>query len=116
MPSIADGFAGKIASSMGGFTQRILGQASHIDRLQQGGAGAASGPAPAGSPTLAKGASLESVVARVATDPQFAEQVMGALERHPPLLAKAARTMAMRPDLAAKLPVGIQSRLGLRGR
>lgn len=106
MSTIENGFAGLIGRTVGGFTDKILGQAAHIDRLQRGqGAGAA--------PPLKAGASLEQVVARVRQDPAFADQVMQALERHPPLMRKAQATMAARPDLAAKLPAPVRGRLGL---
>lgn len=99
MASIENGFANMTARVSGGFNQQILGQASYIDQLQQGGSGAAG---------TSSGASPEQLVQRLAADPALAQQAIQAMQNNPALLQKAVRDLAQRPDLARGLPRSIK--------
>ncbi len=98
MASIENSFANMTARVSGGFGQQILGQASYINRLQQGGA----------SSGVPGGQTPEQFVARLAADPALAQQAIQAMQKNPALAQKAVRDLAQRPDLARALPRSIK--------
>ncbi|MEQ9497657.1 MAG: hypothetical protein RIT81_12385 [Deltaproteobacteria bacterium] len=96
MASIENSFANMTANVAGGFSNQILGQASYINRLQQGGSAAASG----GSP--------EQLIARLNADPMLQQRAIQAMQNNPALIGKAIRDLSARPDLARQLPPAIK--------
>lgn len=96
MASFADNIANGIAGISAGFDNQILGQASYINALQQGGVAAAGG----GSP--------EQVVAQLNANPQMIPQAIAAMRANPQLLARVLLEAKRRPDLAARLPQPIK--------
>ncbi len=93
MASIENSFANMTANVAGGFSNQILGQASYINRLQQGGA---------------SGGSPEQLVARLNADPILQQRAIQAMQNNPALIGKAIRDLSARPDLARKLPPAIK--------
>ncbi|MEQ8274719.1 MAG: hypothetical protein RMA76_12050 [Deltaproteobacteria bacterium] len=97
MASIENSFANMTANVAGGFSNQILGQASYINRLQQGGSAAASG-----------GTSPEQFVARLNADPMLQQRAIQAMQKDPRLIGKAIRDLSARPHLARQLPPAIK--------
>jgi hypothetical protein len=109
--SIENNFAAGIGSISAGFDQQILGQASYINQLQNGGAFAPPSFSSQAQPQLAQpqlGGTPAQIVAQLEANPALVPAALDALRQNPELVKTALLELRKQPHLAARLPAPIK--------